>query len=203
MKRILIIVGLILLSTLIVICGMFLNTYLSNNNYLFYAKGIKDKAFLNATWKMSPHEIERANKTSLVKPEWEIVFGPDVTDQKRFTQLIQEKVFLWGHSAKVTYNFFDNMLYEYFINLTTYNLEKPHKEILETLRKQFGGGKEDQDKTADDIHRLEWSTEKQDILYWMSKEDKKEEYGVGIRARYKPFYEQMEGIAKTEKKKYF
>jgi hypothetical protein len=205
-KRKLITLGLILLFALIAVCCVFLNRYLSNNNYLLYATATKEKAFLNAKWKMSPKEIERANKTFLVKPKYELLTElPEVTDQKRFSHLMQSGVSLWGHNAEIQYMFFDNMLYEYYIGLTAYSPEEPHKEILEGLRKQFGEGKQNiKDPHAFlPIPDFEWHTEKQHISYWITKKDKKDEYYLAISTTYKPFYEQIEEIAKTEKKKYF
>jgi lipopolysaccharide export system protein LptA len=80
MKRILVIAGLILLLALAVVSGMFPNAY---------ATGTKDKDFINTKWKISPHEIERANKASLVKPK---VIGPlpDGIDPKKITQWATE-----------------------------------------------------------------------------------------------------------------
>jgi hypothetical protein len=183
--------------------GVILNAYLSNNNLLIYSTGTSDKAFLKATWKMSPREIERANNATLSNSDMLDPFTPEVINQGRFKALVQKDVFLWGHLTQVEYAFFDNMLYEYYISLDAYDLEKPHREILKTLHAQFGEGKEDEIKRADIIHSHDWETERQTISYWMGKSEGKKNYYVGIRARYKPFYKQIEEIAKIEKKGYF
>jgi hypothetical protein len=183
--------------------GVIVNAYLSENNLFVYATGTSDKAFLKATWKMSPREIERANNASLSNSDMLLVFIPDVTNLGRFKALVQKDVFLWGHLAQVEYAFFDNMLYEYYISLTAYDSEKSHKEILETLRAQFGEDKEVEKKRADIIHSFDWEAEKQTISYWMGKNEGKKSYYVGIRAKYKPFYKQIEEVARIEKKGYF
>jgi len=52
------------------------------------------------------------------------------------------------------------MLYEYNItfNIDTYNKEANHKEILETLRGQFGEGK--QRENSSEIYSYRWDTDK-------------------------------------------
>lgn len=197
--------GIVAVIVLTSICGVFLNAYLSNNSLLMYSTGNGEKAFLKATWKMSPREIERANNVSLSKPDIDVgnLFAPEVTNRGRYTSLTHKDVFLWGYIAEVEYDFFDNMLYQYHVSLTAYDLEKPHKEIIESLRTQFGEGKDSDKKRADIIYSHDWETEKQTISYWMGKNEGKENYFVGISAKYKPFYKQIEEIAKTEKKGYF
>ena len=132
-----------------------------------------------------------------------LLFTPEVTDQKRFTAFVQKDVFLWGHLTQVEYTFFDNMLYEYYVSLTAYEREKPNKEILETLRNQFGAGREVERKRADIIYSFGWDTEKQTVSYWMLRNEGGKTYHVGISAVYKPFYRQIEEIARNEKKEYF
>jgi hypothetical protein len=127
-----------------------------------------------------------------------------VTNQSRFKEFVQKDVFLWGHTAEIYYKFFDNMLYEYYISLTAYDQERPHKEILETLRKKFGEEKEIDKKLKIAIYdtpAFRWESEKQKISYRMGKY--KDKYYIGIRAEYQPFYKQIEEIAKKEKKDYF
>src|SRR5947209_5945200 len=100
MRRLLKIAGLFLVLLLLVLGGFALNRYLSETNRFPYSTGSGEKSFLNATWKMSPHEIERANKTALASPAdelWE-VFGPSVMDKKRYKELVQQAA-LWGYSA--------------------------------------------------------------------------------------------------------
>jgi hypothetical protein len=168
-----------------------------------YATGTNDKAFLNATWKMSPREIERENKTSLSASKRLLLFTPEETNQDRFKTLTQKDISLWGQPAEIQYTFFDNMLYEYYVSLTAYDPKTPHKEILETLRGQFGEGKEVKKKRVYIICSFEWDTEKQTISYWMGKFKGEKTYYIGIRAVYKPFYKQIEEVVNIEKKACF
>src|SRR5574341_1397190 len=91
--------GIAAVIALALIGGVILNAYLSDNNLLIYATGTSDKAFLKATWKMSPREIERANNATLSNSDMLILFTPEVTNQGRFKALVQKDVFLWGHLA--------------------------------------------------------------------------------------------------------
>lgn len=196
--------GIAALTAVIAICGVLLNSYLSDNNLFIYATGTDDKAFLNATWKMSPRELERINNTTLSPADSILLlFTPEILNPDRFKALVQKDVFLWGYRAKVQYTFFDNMLYEYYVPLTTSDPNKPHNEILETLRGQFGDGNKDDEKRADLVYNFKWETEKQTISYWMGKNEGQESYYIGIRAVHKPFYEQIEEVANNEKKRYF
>lgn len=195
----------ILLVILIGVCGLLLNNYLSNNNLFLYATGTNDKAFLNSRWKMSPKEIERANSTVLSETtdSFSLLFVPKISDKKRFKEFTQEGLSLWGEEVKVQYSFFDNILYEYYISLNTHNLEETHKEILETLRTKFGTSKEIKEKREDVIYLFEWESDKQKISYWIVKNKEKNNYHVGIRTVYQPFYRQIEELAKKEKQEYF
>jgi len=159
------------------------------------------KAFLNATWKMTPQEIERANRASLSESENPYFFPPEVKNQDRRERLVQKDVALWGHKADVDYLFFDNMLYEYCATFTTYNKEKSNKEILETLRGQFGNEKEEPKRGADMIYSFVWDTETQTVSYWMGIYEKT--CYVGVKAVYKPFHIEIEEIAKKEEKHTF
>lgn len=212
------------LIILVAVFSWFANKYLSENKFLMYATGTNDKAFLNATWKMSPQEIERANKTFLSKEKNNVfayLFLPNVTNKDRFKLLSPLDVSLWGHEAKVVYTFFDNMLCSYYIIFTTDNKENTNKEILKTLHGQFGVEKKSIEKEKDvdlkkdhfsdknitwmptilTIYKFDWDTEKQSISYWM------DEWEIGntvyITANYKPLYKQIEKIAENEKKSYF
>jgi hypothetical protein len=198
--------GIAIAVSLIAVSIVAVNNYLSNKHFFVYATGTNDKAFLNTTWKMSPQEIERANKTTLSDaPQWHLdpFTTPEVTNKNRFKILTQKDVFLFGHTSEVEFTFFDNMLYEYEISLTAYDLEKPHKEILETLRKQFGEGKEEREKRSDIIYSSGWDTEKQTVSYWMGNNEGEKTFFVHVRAQYKPFFRQIEDVSKNEKKTYF
>lgn len=199
------IVGLCILAIIVVLSAVGLRTHLSNNNLWFYATGTKDKAFLNATWKMSLKEVERANKSVLsVYDDPFVGLGePDIMDRKRFTEYVQKELFLWGYPAEVHYTFFDNMLYEYYIGLTAYDLDKPFKEILQTLQSQFGEGKVDE-KRGDLLTWRDWETSNQKLACWMNKtEGKTNEYYTGVRSTFQPIQRLIEATAKGEKKKYF
>jgi hypothetical protein len=188
------------IATLIVItgvCGVVVNSYLSESNLFIYATGTTEKAFLNATWKMSPKEIERANHTCLssnliIDPFiWDI---PHLSDTKRFKFLIQEDIRMWGYRADIQYAF--------HANIPNLYSGEYHSEILQTLNRQFGNAKDVQ--IDDSFERFEWETEKQRIKFvfqMVTKDPKK--HRASITAVYKPLYDQMTEIARNDTKAYF
>lgn len=124
----------------LVMVGLFLQA----NGMFFFATGTDKKAFMNATWKMSPGEIERANDCGL-HPSFSSTdyfqseaSQPHVSDQKRFRVMTQEGIALWGGRAVVKYAFFDDELYEYLISVDTNRGKQMHGEILEAFRKKYG-----------------------------------------------------------------
>jgi hypothetical protein len=122
-------------------CCWLANDYLKTSHRLIYATGTKDKAFFNATWKMSLEEVERANNTSLKESdnEYLLFFEPDFLDKKRFSFFNQNEVTLWGHATHVEYSFFDSQLFEYYIpinipiNIDDPNPDRGFNEIKSTL----------------------------------------------------------------------
>lgn len=191
----------------------------------------KEKAFLNSTWKMSPKEIERANKTYLKPINKGIYVFHDIIDKDRFTVLEGKNISLWRRNAKIQYKFFDNKLYAYYIGIENYYLSKLPDEIVDSLRGRFGTEKEAMlcntpcvliqlnrkeedilmDITGKDLIIPEydiidisykWNTESQSInLYYSNSEEQR--YNVAINVEYLPFINQIKKISKKEKEKYF
>lgn len=188
--------------------GVFLgNAFLKGTNRWPYATGGADKAFLNATWKMSPQEIERANKTHLGPPEeswWEELNAPSVIDKKRYRELVQADISLWGYSAKVTYQFFDDKLKGYSVGLTVYDPDRPFNEILATLNNKFGPGIADLAITDVISRTVDWDAAGQKVELWITKRDEKDKsYYLGMRSSYKPFTREIEDIVAKEKRHTF
>ena len=202
---------LIFLLLLIVALALFLNHYLKINNLLFYATGTKEKAFINATWGMSPLEIERANNISL-KPGLTFFMliskdkkfqYPKVIHMDRYKSLDEvQEINLWGFDTKVNYAFFDNRLFEYTLNIYGYNLNKLHEKVSSELIKKFGNGINENDK--DLVKSMLWDTETILADYWISRPlDHPEGFMAGIRVRYKPLVEKIRRISHEEEKGIF
>ena len=203
LRKILRLVGAIVLATLLVFGGVLLNAYLKAENRFIYATGTGDKAFLQATWKMSPREVERANHAVLTPNEdlWVAIDAPSVMDPARYKELLQKDVMLWGHSSKITYSFFDNKLYECYIGMTTYDADKSFSEIRATLEQQFGVGKMDTNKNASLLVNLVWDTPKQKLTMWAGKNDGENAgYYLGIRATYKPSETEINDIIRRQRR---
>lgn len=203
---------------LVIIFGF--NHYLRVNNLVFYATGSKDKAFLDVTWRMSPKEIERVNKTPLTSTFY--LFHLDqpskykysnVVNGKRYRYLKQDgHITLWGFNTEVKYAFFDNKLFEYTIFLRGYDSEKMHKNISSALTKRFGSGVvEDSGRY---LHVMQWETESSRARYWLieyettTRVDTENKtinppYLAGVKIRCKPLLEEIKQISLTEHKKIF
>src|SRR5579871_413640 len=174
MRKILKLLGMLVLIGAVCTAAVFLNIYLSQTKRFPYSTGGHDKAFLNSTWKMSPQEIERANRTQLVTADdalWEIIGAPSVLDKKRYKELMQKDISLWGYPAKVTYEFFDDKLSGYYIGLTVYEPDKPFQDIYGTLKQQFGEGKIDPKPSDNLIQSIDWDAHDQKLSLWITKKD--------------------------------
>jgi len=131
--------SLLAILILLLLTGLyFLNIYLKNNNLLIHATGTNDKAFLNSTWRMSVKEVERANETNLVFGGKAIYGGIDLFVNCIFGDTLEEKlpknniyscykdrVYIFGKLSGVTYNFFDNEFYEYYVSTPVSDCQAP------------------------------------------------------------------------------
>jgi len=208
-----------------------LNIYLKNENLLIYATGSNEKAFLNSTWKMSPKEIERANKTSLIPDNRTNVSAHDFVDDERYKYKVS-KANLWGRDAKIYYLFFDNKLYEYEIRIEKYYITKLPDVIVGSLRDRFGT--EDEAKLCNTISCLllpeyqkkediiidikgkdliisryepmniiyNWETEDLHVYLWFLYEDETHYY-VSLDVKYLPYINQIKKMSEKEKESYF
>ena len=176
--------------------------YIQQNKYFWFATGTRNKAILNTTWKMSPQEISRVNKTYLVKSDRLILFAPDVVDQKRIKKLVQKDVFLWGHRTEIVYVFFDEMLYEYYIGITLYDKDIYIDDIMKALKTKYGKP-QDRNKHSDNcLYSFDFKSRNQLISTWLIENDNKT-FHAGIRANYLPFKNEVEHIIQEEKSNYF
>ena len=208
MRKFLRILAIAVLLGLILIGGIRLNRYLADNNRFIYATGTKDKAFLNSTWKMSPHEVERANHATLTfapPAPWDIVGGwPSVIDKTRYKELVQSNVVLWGYDVKVSYYFFDNWLHAYSVSFSVYDSDTSFEEVRKTLDSQFGKGRDAVPQGASLLHDIYWETSVQKINAWIgTKDDKDNSYMVGVRGVHRQSEKLIDDIIASEKKSYF
>lgn len=144
--RIVLITGMVLVLAYIAI---HLNHYFYDERLLFYATGTEHKAFFNATWKMSPREVERANSVNLrpVFPAYNpftlFVKNPDydmpeyVMDTLRMSKF-EHSVRLWGMKCSVFYTFFDDKLYKYEVAFECTDTNDVLSVIIPALSGRFG-----------------------------------------------------------------
>ena len=190
------------LINIIVLISLFLtifalNYYLKENNYLFYATGTNKKAFINATWEMSPNEVRRANNTNLVPAKYRVLknllyrIGPDDAGEIERYELMEseEHSVQWGFETKVQYVFFDDRLFEYTVFLNGYDSNKMNNVITSALTEKYGNGVTEDDKNY--LHSMQWETRSERVDYWMVEiKDKAnpETFLAGVRISYKPMF---------------
>ena len=198
-----------IVATIIIVAtaGAVVLAELKAENYLWWATGSSDKAFLDTTWGMSPNEVERATRTPLTSAdEFTEFFAQEVqlVNPTRIRVSEQKNVHkLWGHFTNVDFTFFDNMLCEYYIGLTVYNADTSIDEIRTSLVERFGEATQSKRNSEDTIESLEWDNDKQHTSFWAIRQDNGKSYHVGIRAKYLPIQEKISKTIGKEKKKYF
>jgi hypothetical protein len=188
---------------------LFLCLYASNQKRLFWSTGTSEKAFLNATWEMSPQEISRANNAHLTVPELDILSIPfegddipSVLNMKRYKTLEQKDLTIWGETAVVDYGFFDDRLFTYTVFIEDYNLDELNENIVKEISKRYGQFIK-KDHANNYLFYGEWHSDKIAISTWLWKEKDQNYYKAGVQFNYKPFIEKIRQINLKEKEKLF
>lgn len=139
----------IVILVLIGISGiLFLNHFLKEERLFIYAKGTKEKAFLNATWKMSVREVERANNCNLTHEFNLFVIDPDlnkILDLNRFESKEGCEVNIWGNDREISYDFFDDQLFRVRIYDNILNKREVDSLIVTSLEQKYGKIKRDKE----------------------------------------------------------
>ena len=200
---------LLIVLTFAVIFG--LDYYLRENNFLFYSSGTKERAFINATWEMSPHEVQRANNVNLTPaknnffnlPDQDKYEYPRVINMERYKLLDQTKyITLWSFETKVEYAFFDEKLFECAMLLEGCDSNKMHKKITSALTEEYGDGVAEDSKTY--LHSMHWETTSVRVRYWLLEKEGKGNvklFLAGVRISYKPMHEIISKISLNKHKK--
>lgn len=203
---------LFLISTVII--GAFLlwiNNDLKINNRFFYANGTKVKAFLNATWKMSPKEIERANNTYLYDcSDYSHDYFFESTDNKpnilnpiRYEAYFEKELSLYNHETTIKYLFFDKKLFEYHVLIKNILTDSIPYFIRSNLADKYGNNSNEfsMDKLSNILYvkEITWENEQLIIQYYESiPHFTNKTYEVGIIYSYKPMLLEIEQISSKE-----
>jgi hypothetical protein len=174
-----------------------LDYYLKTNNYLFYSTGTNKKAFVNATWEMSPNEVRRANNADLVPAKYRVFknllykLGPDDAGEMGRYELMEceKHIVLWGFKTKVQYVFFDDRLFEYTVFVDGYDSGKMNNAIISALTEKYGNGLTGDNKAY--LHSMEWETRSERVDYWIIDIQDKvntKTFLAGVRISYKPMF---------------
>jgi len=86
--------------------------------------------------------------------------------------------------AEVRYNFFDDKLYQYYISIAIYTLDRIKNEILDALNEKYGKQAEIKEKSQYSISEYRWNSKNQKVGYWISKNDEKNKFHIGIRVEH-------------------
>ena len=208
MKKIRKLIKMLGIILLIIVCsiGIYsLNSYLKNERLLIYTKGTNKKAFLNATWKMSVKEVERANGYKLTKGISFAVIESDlnkILDLKRFVSKESCDINIWGDDREVKYDFFDDQLfrvriYDEILNqgntdsLIVISLEPKYGKIIRNEKYEYAG-KFMTDEVEIDYEQWEYD----------NKEDKKIKR-FKIEITYKPMVNEIKSISEKEQNNIF
>ena len=204
-KKLLKISGLIILL-IISIVGLFcLNSYLKEERLFIYAKGINKKAFLNANWKMSIKEVERANGCQLSDGYDFSEFEPDLKfllNRNRIQWKRSCKINIWGENREVYYDFFDDQLFRIRILDDVFDKREIDSMIVLSMEQKYG-------KKSGNIENKfagKFSTNEVEIVYEQFGYDNKENKKVQrfrIEISYKPLLDEIKSISKKEQNNIF
>lgn len=196
----------IVLLLIIGLVGIYsLNSYLKKERLLIYSKGTNEKAFLNATWKMSIKEVERANGCGLTKGISFAVIEPElnkILDLKRFVSKKSCEINIWGADREVSYDFFDDQLFRVRIyddilnqgeidSLIVQSLEPKYGEIIRSENNKYAG-KFMTDEVEIDYNQWEYDNE-----------EGKKVKRFRIEITYKPLINEIKSISEKEQNNIF
>ena len=214
-----------LVVIILVVGAGYLNYYLKTNNYLFYATGTNEKAFINSTWEMSVDEVVRANNAELIKGgALTCLLGIIEFDsiEHRILCYEDDDASLFGNKAEVIYFFFDNRLFEFNLSIPVYGYADVSK-LLKQLEHRFGEGYS-QDAGVNPSYEhaqnyeREWTTDKEKVkfnLFFPSKNQlQDEDYSfegtevsgsprVFLNVIYLPMVKKIEDENEIEESSYF
>jgi len=195
-----------LISAIAITVLWVVNSFLKEHKFIFYATGIEDKAFLNATWEMSEAEIERANSTELEQAKYDFFALPDtqypkVLKMSRYKSRIQNDITIWGHEARVECAFFDDKLFEYTLFLDGFDADELHQQILKSISLKYGNGRTQNSGTY--LQNMYWDTDLVHICYWLIEQEPTKQFSsksflAGVRFGYKPMFRKIEKISEEE-----
>ena len=203
-----------------------------------FSNATRHPALLGATWGMSRAEVEKALGLSLSndlpEPYFDILDRP-IARHDRFSSfgISTSKFRLWNYETTVYFNFFDNKLYEYVVQLTSVDSASLDSTIVSQLSSKYGHTEDSlkaKSSANDFLHEGQWNSDLVRADYWMVKEKptqfdpsaanpynptvpfNPDEYfrrkGVNcfvarVRVTYLPIEREINKIATEEKKKIF
>ncbi len=207
-SRLLKIIGLIILLIIVVFSIYRTNTYLNKERLFIYAKGTDKKAFINATWKMSIKEVERANECELSKnaiPPPDILVGDlnNLLDRDRIDCRESCKKNIGGFDMDVAYDFFDDQLFRVRIYDNVFNKAEIDSLIVASLTPKYGKiERSDENEFSGKFLTDEVEIEYEQFEYDNNQENKRIKR-FRLKITYKPLLNEIRSILKQEQNNIF
>jgi len=180
---------------------------------------------------MSRAEVEEALGVALsedvAEPFFDILERP-LANRDRFSSfgISTSKFTLWNYKTTVYFNFFDNKLWEYKVELTSVDSARLDSTIVSHLSSKYGHTEDSlkaKSSAIDFLHQGEWNSDLVRAEYWMVREEPPQldpstakpysptapfnpdeyDFVARVRVTYLPIEREINEIATKEKRKIF
>jgi hypothetical protein len=134
-------------------------------------------AFQNASWGMSPQEVEHANRAVLAPAvESQRFFRKADDDPSHYLFYEQRDLKFLGRAANITYTFRNNHLFTYHVFVSDTDADRLDEDVRRYLTRLLGTKfSEPEDETA---LKLVWQFKNRIVNYWLVEED------ISLRPKY-------------------
>ena len=129
-----------------------------------FSNATRHPALLSSTWGMSPTEVEKALGVSLSKdlaePWFDVIERP-IANRNRFASfgISTSQFTLWNLQTTVYFNFFDDKLYQYVVQLTSTDSLSLDSIITSQLSSKYG--------PPHHSEKPRWHSDLARVEYWM------------------------------------
>ena len=133
-----------------------------------------DNAFLNTVWGMSQSEVEKANKNKLESApyyfrELQDLEGSSINiiNAERFNSGMDSNLQLWGHRSKVVYEFFDDKLFTFAVEISSEDSKHLDSLVVHNLSIKYGNSVVGAGSVSTFKFERYWETHRVLVHYWL------------------------------------
>jgi hypothetical protein len=182
-----------------------MNQHLKTEKLYFYETGTDKKAILNSTWNMSQKEVERANNTNL-KEGFTLAFLEKglnglLSSQRITSQESTETINLWTEDATISYEFFDDRLFRYWLVGKTLNKHFFDSTAIRNLELSYGKIKRDTTLYGGSFFKDSVSVKYSQ--FDIETKEKRQEHRFVIEVTYSPIFNEIIRTANKEQNSIF